>query len=105
MSGIEAVKKIVETETQAKRIVEEAKSRAQEILASASEEARKIRQASTAEAERRRVEMLRETREKAEADARSSDVETDSLLENYKKLFENRKDAAAKKAVELILGG
>jgi hypothetical protein len=32
-------------------------------------------------------------------------VETDSLLENYKKLFENRKDAAAKKAVELILGG
>ncbi len=104
MSGIEAVKKIVETETQAKRIVEEAKSRAQEILASASEEARKVRQASTAEAERRRVEMLRETREKAEADARSSDVETDSLLESYTKLFENRKDAAAKKAVELILG-
>jgi hypothetical protein len=48
--------------------------------------------------------MLRETREKAEADARNSDVETDSLLENYKKLFENRKDAAAEKAVELILG-
>jgi vacuolar-type H+-ATPase subunit H len=65
LSGIEAVRKIVETEAQAKRIVEEAESRAQEIL----------------------------------------DVETDSLLENYKKLFENRKDAAAKKAVELILGG
>jgi len=48
--------------------------------------------------------MLRETREKAEADARSSDVETESLLENYKKLFENKKDAATKKAVDLILG-
>jgi len=66
--------------------------------------ARKVRQASTAEAERRKVQMLRETREKAEADARSSDVETESLLENYKKLFENKKDAATKKAVDLILG-
>jgi V/A-type H+/Na+-transporting ATPase subunit G/H len=105
LSGIEAVKKIVETEVQAKRIVEEAQSRAEEILAHALEEAQKVRQTSTTEAEQRRVQMLRETREEAEADARRSDVETDSLLENYKKLFENRKDAAAKKAVELILGG
>jgi len=105
LSGIEAVRKIVETEAQAKQIVEEAKSRAQEILAHASEEAQKVRQISTSEAEQRKVQMLRETREKAEADARSSDVETDSLLESYKKLFENRKDAAAKKAVEIILGG
>ncbi len=104
MSGIEAVRKIVETEGQAKQIVEEAKSRAEEILARASEEAQRIRQTSTAKAEQRKVQMLRETREKAEADARSSDEETDSQLENYKKLFENRKGVAAKKAVELILG-
>ena len=105
MSGIEAVKRIVETEGQAKRIVEEAQLIAEEILARASEEAQKVRQTSAAEAEQRKVQMLRETREKAEADARSSDVETDSLLENYKKLFEDRKDVAAKKAVELVLGG
>ena len=105
MSGIEAVKKIVETEAQAKRIVEEANIRAREILANASEEARKIREVSTTQAEQRKVQMLRETREKAEADAKSSDVETDSLVQNYKKIFENRKDAAVKKAVELILGG
>jgi vacuolar-type H+-ATPase subunit H len=104
LSGIEAVRKIVETEAQAKRIVEEANSRAQEILARASEEVQKIRQTSTIQAEQRKAQILRETREKAEADARSSDVETDSLLENYRKLFENRKDAATKKAVELILG-
>jgi vacuolar-type H+-ATPase subunit H len=104
LSGIEAVRKIVETEAQAKHIVEEAESSAQDILANASEKARKVRQASTAEAEQRKVQMLRETREKAEADARNSDEETDSLLENYKKLFENRKDAATKKAVDLILG-
>ena len=104
MSGIEAVRKIVETESQAKQIVEEAKSRAQEILAHASEEAQKVRQISISEAEQRKVQMLRETREKAEADARTSDVETHSLLESYMKLFENRKDAAAKKAVELIIG-
>jgi vacuolar-type H+-ATPase subunit H len=105
LSGIEAVRKIVETEGQAKRIVEEAVSRAEEILARASEEAKKLRQAATAEAEQRKVQMLRETREKAEADARSSDVETDSLLENYKKLFDDRKDIAARKAVELVLAG
>ena len=105
MSGIEAVRKIVETEGQAKRIVEEAQSRAEEILARASEAAQKVRQTSTAEAEQRKIQMLRETREKAEADARSSDVETDSLIENYKKLFEDKKDVAAKKAVELVLGG
>jgi V/A-type H+-transporting ATPase subunit G/H len=105
LSGIEAVRKIVETETQAKRIVEEAQSKAEEILAHASQEAQKIRQTSTSEAEQRKTQMLRETREKAEADARSSDVETDTLVENYKKLFEDRKDVAAKKAVELVLGG
>ncbi len=104
LSGIEAVRKIVETEAQAKRIVEEAESRAQEILAHASEEAQKVRQTSTAEAEQRKVQMLRETRDRAEADARNSDAETDSQLENYKKLFETRKDTAAKKAVELVLG-
>jgi vacuolar-type H+-ATPase subunit H len=105
LSGIEAVRKIVETEGQARQIVEEAKSRAQEILARASQEAQKVRQDLTAEAEQRRVKILRETREKAEADARSSDVETDTLLENYKKLFESKKDSATKKAVELVLGG
>ena len=105
MSGIEAVRKIVETESQAKRMVEEAHLSAEEILARASEEAQKVRQTSTSEAEQRKVQILRETRETAEADARSSDVETDSLLENYKKLFEDRKDVAAKKAVELVLGG
>ena len=96
MSGIEAVRKIVETEGQAKRIVDEAQLRAEEILVRASEEAQKFRQTSTDEAEERKVQMLRETREKAEADARSSDVETDSLLENYKKLFEDRKEVATK---------
>jgi len=105
LSGIEAVRKIVETEGQAKRIVEDAQSRAQEILAHASQEAQRVRQTLTAEAEQRKVQMLRDTREKAEADARSSDVETDSLLANYEKLFEGRKDVAAKKAVELVLGG
>ena len=105
MSGIEAVRKIVETEGQAKQIVEDAKLKAEEILARASEEAQKFRQTSTAEAEERKAQMLRETRERAEADARSSDMETDSLLENYKKLFEDRKEVAAKKAVELVLGG
>jgi len=105
LSGIEAVRKIVETETQAKRIIDEAESRAQEILARASQESKKVRQTSTAVAEQRKVQMLRETREKAEADARSSDVDTDSLLENYGRLFQDRKEAAAKKAVELVLAG
>jgi vacuolar-type H+-ATPase subunit H len=105
LSGIEAVRKIVETEAQAKQIVEDAKSKAVEILARASQEAQNVRHTSTAEAEQRKAQMLRETRQKAEADARNSDVETDTLLETYKKLFEDRKDVAAKKAVELVQGG
>jgi vacuolar-type H+-ATPase subunit H len=105
LSGIEAVRKIVETEAQAKQIVEDAKSKAVEILARGSQEAQNVRHTSTAEAEQRKAQMLRETREKAEADARNSDVETDTLLETYKKLFEDRKDVAAKKAVELVQGG
>ncbi len=105
MSGIEAVRRIVETEAQAKRIIEEAKSKAQEILERAAVEAQNVRQAAVSRAEQQRAQMLKETREKAEADARSSDMETNSLLENYKKLFEDRRDVAVKKAVELILGG
>jgi len=105
VSGIEAVRKIVETEAQAKRIVEEANSKARETLARASDEARGIRQTAAADAERRRIQILQETRDKAESDARNSDAETDALLEDYKKLFESKKNTAAAKAVELILGG
>lgn len=105
MSGIDAVRKIVETETQAKRIIEEAKSKAQEILERAAVEAQNVRQAAISHAEQQKAQTLKETREKAEADARSSDMETNSLLENYKKLFEERRDVAVRKAVELILGG
>jgi V/A-type H+-transporting ATPase subunit G/H len=104
LSGIEAVRKIVETEAQAKRIIEDAKLKAKEILESASAEAQRVRQTAISSAEHDKVRMLKEAREKAEADARSSDEETSSLLENYKKLFENKKEVAVKKAVELILG-
>lgn len=104
MSGIEAVRKIVETEAQAKRIIEDAKARAQEILESAAVEAQKLRQTAVSRAEQERARILKEAREKAETDARSSDKETNSLLENYQQLFENRRDVAVTKAVELILG-
>ena len=104
MSGIEAVRKIVETEAQAKRIIADAKSRAKEILDNASAEGQGVRRAAISSADRDKARRLKEARDKAEADARSSDDETGSLLENYKILFESRKDLAAKKAVELILG-
>ncbi len=105
MSGIEAVRRIVETEAQAKRVIEDAKLRAREILESASAEAQRVRQTAISSADQDKARILKEAREKAEADAMSSDEETSSLLENYKKLFENRKEVAVKKAVELILGG
>ena len=105
MSGIEAVRRIVETETQAKRIIEEAKSKAQEILERAAVEAQNVRQAAISHAEQQKAQILKDAREKAEADATSSDMETNSLLQNYKKLFEERREVAVKKAVDLILGG
>ena len=104
MSGIEAVRKIVETEGQAKRIVEDARTRAREILEHASEEAQQIRQTAIAQAERRKAQLLVETRDQAETDAKNSDMETDSQLESFEKLFQSRKEAAVKKAVDLILG-
>ncbi|TMI06728.1 hypothetical protein E6H34_09930 [Candidatus Bathyarchaeota archaeon] len=105
MSGIEAVRKIVETETQAKRITEEAKSKAQELLERAAVEAQDVRHAAISHAEQQKAQILKDTREKAEADAGNSDMETDSLLQNYKKMFEERREVAVKKAVDLIVGG
>ncbi len=105
MSGIEAVKKIVETEAQAKRTIEDAKTRAQELIDNATELAQKARKDAITEAERKKAQMLEATREKAEADAKNSDVETDTLLAKYQKLFQDRKEVAVKKAVEVILGG
>ena len=105
MSGIEAVRRIVETEAQAKRILEEAKSETQETLERAAVEAQNVRQAAISHAEQQKAQILKDTRERAETDARSSDMETNSLLENYKKLFEERREVAVKKAVDLILGG
>jgi len=105
LSGIEAVRKIVETEAQAKRIIEDAKKKAKEVLESASEDGQKLRQTAISQAERRKAQLLVETRDQAETDAKNSDMETDSQLESFEKLFSSRKDAAVRKAVDLILGG
>ena len=105
LSGIEAVRKIVETEAQAKRTVEEARAKAREIVENASEQAKRIRQDAIAQAEKRKAQLLVETKDQAEIDAKNSDLETDSQLESFAKLFQSRKDAAVKKAVDLILGG
>ena len=103
MSGIDAVKKIVETEAQARRIVDEAVMRAQKIISETREQAERIRQEAIAGAQGRRVGILREAKEKAEAEARQSDQETEQVLDAYRKLSDERKAAAVNKAVELIL--
>ncbi len=104
MSGIDAVKKIVQTEGQAKRIVEEAKTKAQEIISRAREDADKIRQEAIAQAQRQKELILKAAREKAEAEALQSDLETERILDSYRKLSDERKGSAVDKAVELILG-
>ena len=103
LSGIDAVKKIVETEGQARRMVDESKARAQQIISKAHQEADLLRQEATSSAQKQREEILRDAREKAESEARQSDVETQQLLANYRKLAEARKDDAANKAVDLVL--
>lgn len=103
MSGIEAVRKIVETEGQARSIVDEAKSKAQQNVTQAHQEAEILRQESVSSAQKKREEILHLAKEKAEAEARQSDVETQQQLQNYRKLAEARKDDATNKAVELIL--
>jgi ATP synthase H subunit len=104
LSGIDAVKKIVQIEVQARRVVEEAKTKAQEIISRAREDADKIRQEAIAQAQRQKELILKAAREKAEAEARQSDLETERMLESYGKLSDERKASAVDKAVELILG-
>ena len=105
MSGIDAVRKIVETEAQARRTVEEARARAQEILSHASHATEKIHEEVQADARARRDEILQSARAEAEVEASKSDDETTQQLEVYKKAFEGRKELAVKKAVELVLRG
>jgi ATP synthase H subunit len=103
LSGLDAVKKIVETETQARRTVEEAKTHGQQIIARAHEEADMIRKEFVSSAQQKREEILTTAREKAEAEAQQSDLETDKLLLSYRKLSDQRKADAVAKAVELVL--
>ena len=103
MSGIEAVRKIVETEGQARRMIEESKMRAEQIISKAHQEAEMLRQEAVSSAQKEREEILRTARERAEEDAARSDVETQQLLENYRKLAVIRKQGAVDKAVELVL--
>ena len=105
MSGIEAVKRIVETEAKARTIVEESRVRAQQILSQASQETENVRQHVLSGAKARREEILQSARENAESEAGKSDVETTQQLEGYRKAFEGRKELAVKKAVELVLRG
>ena len=102
---MEAVRKIIETEAQANRIVEEARGRAQEILSRAHQEAEKARQEILAQAKARRETILSAAREDAEAEAAKSDDETTLQIEAYKKAFENKRELAIRKAVELVLRG
>jgi ATP synthase H subunit len=104
LSGIDAVRKIVETEGQARRIVDESKTRAQQIISKAHQEAELLREEALSSAQKQREEILGQAREKAEAEARQSDIETEQLVASYRKLAEARKDDAADKAVELVLG-
>jgi vacuolar-type H+-ATPase subunit H len=104
LSGIDAVRKIVETEGQARRIVDESKARAQQMISKAHQEAEMLREEAVSSAQKQREEILGQAREKAEAEARQSDIETEQLIANYRKLAEARKDDAADKAVELVLG-
>lgn len=103
MSGIDAVKKIVDTEAQARRIVDQAAVTAQQMISETREQGERIRQEAVANAQGRREAILREAKEKAEAEARQSDRETEQVLDNYRKLSDERKTAAVSKAVELIL--
>ena len=103
MSGIEAVKKIVETEGQARRMIEDGKIRVEQLIVKARQEGEMLRQEAVSSAQKQREEILRTAREKAQSDAARSDVETQQLLDNYRKLAATRKDAAVDKAVELIL--
>ena len=103
MSGIDAVKKIVETETQARRLVDDASAGTQKIISETREQGERIRAEAVGSAEGRREEILREAKAKAEAEARQSDQETEQILETYRKLSDERKAAAVSKAVELIL--
>lgn len=104
LSGIEAVRKIVETESQARKIVEDATRKAQQIVSEARQEADNMRQEAKATAEKRAAEILSQARAQAEGEARTSDTETEQLLQKNRQLGEQRKDAAMRKAVELVLG-
>ncbi len=103
LSGMDAVRKIVETEGQARKVVEDAKTRAQQIISQAHQEAEMLRQEAISSAQKQREEILQNAKEKSEAEARQSDVETEQLLVNYRKLAEARKDDAVRKALDLIL--
>ncbi len=105
MSGIDAVKKIVETEAQARNIVENAKDMSQDILTGASKDAETAKQEVLAQARKEREDILSRARTEAEAEAAKSDTDTDRLLETYQKVFQSRKDAAVERALELILRG
>lgn len=104
LSGMGAVKKIVETEGQARRIVEEAKVKAKDIVSRAHGEADRVREEALTRVQMQREEMLKEARVKAEEEARQSDLETEKLLDNYRRQSEERKAEAVIKAVELVLG-
>jgi vacuolar-type H+-ATPase subunit H len=103
LSGIDAVRKIVETEGQARRIVDEATAKTQQLISEAREQAEGVRQESVARARQQREGILSDARERAEAEARQSDQETQLVLANYQKLSEARKQDAVSKALELIL--
>ena len=105
MSGIDAVKRIVETEAKARKIVEESKARAQDILQTASKDVEAARTSIFEQVQRQRDEILSKAKVEAEAEAGRSDVDTDQMLASYQKSFQSRKDEAVEKAVQLILRG
>ena len=105
MSGIDAVKRIVETEAKARRIVEDSKTKAQDILQKASKDIEAARAAILEQAQHQRDEILSKAKVEAEADAGRSDVDTDQMLANYEKAFRSRKDDAVEKTVQLTLRG
>ena len=77
----------------------------QDILTGASKHAETAKQEVLAKARKERDDILSGARVEAEAEASKSDTETDQLLASYQKAFQNRKNAAVERALELILRG
>jgi len=104
LSGVEAVKRIVETEREAESIIEEAREKSREIRIKTEKEKDEVKKKVAGELKRERERIFKDVEDEAKKECQEIRTQTEKQLKTFQDRFLKNKDKAVDAVLSSILG-